>query len=71
MAKQPNIFIKNEVVRDAHHPVQGNPAQFKANVGGLIDAGYVVGVGEDAVEKVFDSSAKFSAWFDSVPATSP
>jgi hypothetical protein len=66
MGKQPGIFIKTETIRDAHHPTQGNPDGFKANVGALIDAGHAVAVGENQIEEVFDSSKKFKDWFDSI-----
>lgn len=64
MAKEPGIFVKTEVVRDALHPTQGNPEGFKANVGALIDAGHVLAVGETSIEQVFDNSDEFKKWVD-------
>lgn len=69
MAKQPGIFIKNQTVRDAHHPTQGNSVVFKASVGALIDAGNIVAVGEESIERTFDNSESFKDWFDSMEPT--
>lgn len=70
MPSEPNIFIKHQAVRDAHHPTQGNGHTFKTSVEALINGGNVVAVGENSIERVFDTAADFGAWFDSMkPAT--
>lgn len=66
MNKQPGIFIKNEIVRDAHHPTVGKSQVFKESVGALIDAGHLVAVGDDGIERAFDKSQDFKDWFDSM-----
>lgn len=66
MSKEPGIYIKNEVVRDAHHPTVGNGQIFKDGIAALIDAGNVVAVGENGIERTFDDSQEFKDWFDSM-----
>lgn len=59
--KEPSIFIRNELIWDAQRP-----EALKENIGALIDAGNVVAVGENSVERVFATAASFKDWFDKV-----
>ena len=64
MKKQPGIFVKLGVFRDAQHPTQGGGSTLTDSIVAMIDAGNVVAVGEDSIELVFDKSMKFKAWHE-------
>lgn len=64
MAKEPNIFVKMQAAKDALDPKVGGANTFRSSIGDLIDAGNVLAIGEDSIEKVFDTSDDFKKWFD-------
>jgi hypothetical protein len=61
--RQPNIFVKNSLVK-----YTSRPHACRASLESLLQVGNVVATGEEGVERVFTTASSFGKWFDTIRA---